>query len=253
MKITTRILFAFLFLAFTAPLSFSQHPNLYLKDVYDLEWCQDLKIKSLTSGGSTYTINNGVAIGGKSKDVIVEDNGRRIKQTQARGQFLIVSSLSSDLKRLESLEMGPTSTYFIYDRNHHLTHKINDLNIQGKKISKRFPAAYSLEEMKRNWKGQLIKKTVYDYDQSIVEYMDNIDAVYSLFNKVRETWDYRYDEEDQLQYITIRRFSSEDQKIKSTYLVKVNHENNLPTYLDITYEDAERGTSQEKRYFEYSF
>ncbi|MEO1628000.1 MAG: hypothetical protein AAFV25_22815, partial [Bacteroidota bacterium] len=232
--------------------SFAQHPNVFLKDVYDLGWCQDKGIKVLHSGGGVYELTNGVPISKKSRDVTFEQDGRLIKQTMGKVNFKVQTFLTADLKRLSSISMGPISTYYFYNEQNQLAYKINHSNRGNSNY--RSGREFSMEEVEWDAEGKMTQKIIYAYDKPLTSFMEDVARLQSENRRLCEKWEYIYNEKGELQIIKIRQFDMGiDDPEKTTTLVKVSHENGLPVSMNIQSANVATQAFGNNRTFEYEF
>lgn len=245
-KLFTITLLSFL----TYNISFAQHPNMFLTDIYDNAWFQNSKIESMTSNGDIYNkIQNGIPISKRSNNVRTLNNGKIIKQTQGKGTFKITKELTDDLTKLKKTKAGPLETYFYYDTEGQLLFKVNNVNSN---VSTDIMNKFFLEEFERDADGKIIKKEVYHYKYSLLKYKADITKMISLEDRnLHETREYSYDANDELKEIKVKTWNKE-KKEWITINVDVTIENGLPVALDIAPENGGKMMFGNHRKFSYT-
>lgn len=231
---------------------YGQHPNLYLKDVYNVEWCQNTNVQSIVSKSDNYVLRNGVMISDKAENFSVENEGRKIRYTYGKGTIEVAVYLTSDLKRLKEMRLGPNFSYFHYDEQKLLSHKISINQNELKNYESNGPIGNMLEDLTRDSKGRLIKKSFYDYYEPILEYRNDLKKLRSMDRVLRMSWDYSYAEDGKIKEIAIERYSYKTKEIESNYIVIPEYENELPVLLKIGEGEEGNFIVKSKRKFKYS-
>ena len=86
----------------------------------------------------------------------------------------------------------------------------------------------NLEEMSRNPDGLLVRKEIYFYIESIVNFRTDLKKMQSMDRKLKSTWDYKYSKENELVEIIINHYSPEGKSKTEEGITSEGHPDRIP-------------------------